>query len=236
MNIQAVIFDVGGTLIYSNDDHFEPANAWSAANFLRSQGFKFDAETFARELVALRSTSPKGDADLKQINTTAEHLQKVSSEFGLELSPTVMVGLEHTFITPEACGAVALPGIQEVVKSLVSKVRLGVISNTRSHLLIEETVKHLGLRDCFDPFVTSVSAGFRKPSPRIFQTVLDTWKLPPENVVMIGDAPSKDVAGAKAVGMKTIWLRTNTTETDALGANAVAEMPSDIIGILEAME
>ncbi|MGL4611237.1 MAG: HAD family hydrolase [Trueperaceae bacterium] len=233
--IQGVIFDVGGTLIYANDNHFEPANAWSAATFLRSKGFNFDAETFARELVALRSTSPKGDADLKQINTTSEHLQLVAKRFGLELSHDVMAGLEHAFITPEALGATPLPGIQEVVKSLVGNVRLGVISNTRSHLLIEETVKHLGLLKWFDPFVTSVSTGYRKPSPRIFQTVLDAWKLPPETIVMIGDAPSKDVVGAKAVGMKTIWLRTDATETDGLGADATAETPSEILKTLEKM-
>jgi phosphoglycolate phosphatase-like HAD superfamily hydrolase len=100
--IQGVIFDVGGTLVYSNDDHFETANAWSAANFLRSQGFKFDAEQFANQLVTLRNTSPKGDEDLKQINTTLEHLQLVVKHFGLELSPDVMEGLEHAFVTPRS--------------------------------------------------------------------------------------------------------------------------------------
>jgi FMN phosphatase YigB (HAD superfamily) len=231
--LQAVIFDVGGTLIYSNDNHFETANAWSAANFLRSRGFKFDTKEFSNQLVVLRSTSPKGDADLKQINTTFEHLQLVAKRFGLELSYDVMAGLEHAFITPEACGAVALPGIQEVVKSLVGKVRLSIISNTRSHVLIGETVKRLGLRGYFDLFITSVGAGYRKPSPHIFQTVLDVWKLPPENVVMIGDSPSKDVVGAKALGMNTIWLTTDAVETEALEADAVATMPKDILEILE---
>jgi FMN phosphatase YigB (HAD superfamily) len=233
LTIQGVIFDVGGTLIYSNDNHFEPANAWSAANFLRSQGFKFDASAFTKGLVALRSTSPKGDADLKQINTTSEHLQLVAKRFGLELPPDVTSGLELAFVTPEACGAIALPGIQEVVKSLVGKVRLAVISNTRSHILIEETVKHLGLRDCFDTFVTSVSAGYRKPSPHIFRAVLDVWNLPPEQIVMIGDSPGKDVAGAKALEMKTIWLTTDSSETEACRADAVAKMPKDILEILK---
>lgn len=232
--IQGVIFDVGSTLIYSNDNHFEPANAWSATNFLRSQGFEFDAAEFAKQLVDLRRGSPKGGADLKQINTTAQHLQLVAKQVGLELSDNLLPRLEHAFVTPEVYGAVALPGVQEVVKSLVGKVRLGVISNTRSHVLIEETVKHLGLRDCFDTFVTSVSAGYRKPSPRIFQAVLDDWKLPAEQIVMIGDSPSKDVAGAKALGMKTIWLTADSSETETGRADRVAKMPKDILEILEA--
>jgi HAD superfamily hydrolase (TIGR01509 family) len=234
MHIQGVIFDVGGTLIYSNDNHFETANAWSAANFLRSQGFAFETANFAKQLVNLRGVSPKGDAELKQINTTLEHLHHVTKKIGLELPPDLLLKLELAFVTPEVYGAVALPGVQEVVKSLVGTVRLGIISNTRSHILIEETVKRLGLRDCFNTFVTSVSAGYRKPSMHIFQAVLDAWNLPPEHIVMIGDSPSKDVAGAKAVGMKTIWLTTNSSETETCRADAVARTPSEILAILEA--
>jgi HAD superfamily hydrolase (TIGR01509 family) len=200
---------------------------------LRSQGFQVDAEQFTKHLVELRQISPKGDAELRQINTTAEHLQKVTAGFGIELSQDILERLELAFITPEAYSATALPGIQEIVKSLVGKVHLGVISNTRSHVLIEETVKHLGLRDCFDPFVTSVSALYRKPSPRIFQAVLNVWKLTPEQVVMIGDSPSKDIAGAKALGMKTIWLKKDAKELDNMGADKNVEMPREILEVLE---
>jgi HAD superfamily hydrolase (TIGR01509 family) len=228
--IQAVIFDVGGILIYSNDDHFETANAWCAANFLRSQGFEFDAAEFAKQLLDLRAVSPKGDANFRQINTTPEHLQRVATKVGLEPSSELLSRLELAFVTPEVYGAVALPGIHEVVKSLVGKVRLGVISNTRSHILIEETVKHLGLRECFETFVTSVSAGHRKPSPHIFRAVLDVWELPSEQVVMIGDSPSKDVVGAKAIGMKTIWLTTDAGETEAFKTDTIAKT---LAGILE---
>jgi HAD superfamily hydrolase (TIGR01509 family) len=234
MHIQGVIFDVGGTLIYSNDNHFETANAWSAANFLRSQGFALDAANFAKQLVNLRGVSPKGDAELKQINTTLEHLHHVTKKMGLELSSDLLPKLELAFVTPEVYGAVTLPGVQEVVKSLFGTVRLGIISNTRSHILIEETVKHLGLRECFDSLVTSVSAGYRKPSTHIFQAVLDAWNLPPEQIVMIGDSPSKDVAGAKTLGIKTIWLTTNSSETETCRADAVARTPAEILEILEA--
>ncbi len=230
--IQGVIFDVGGTLIYSNDDHFEHANAWAAATFLRARGFKCNPEKFAKHLEELRRTSPKGDAEFKQINTTAEHLQLVTGKFDIELSQELLQGLEYAFISPEVHGSVALPGIQEVVRTLQKQVRLGVISNTRSHVLIDETVKHLGLRDCFDPLVTSVSALYRKPSPHIFQAILDVWNVPPETLMMIGDAPSKDVVGAKAMGMKTIWLKTDATEVDAMGADKSVESARDILEAL----
>ena len=42
-NVKGVIFDVGGTLIYSNFQHFEHANAWSAALTLRRWGYEVDS-------------------------------------------------------------------------------------------------------------------------------------------------------------------------------------------------
>jgi HAD superfamily hydrolase (TIGR01509 family) len=170
---------------------------------------------------------------LRQINTTAQHLGFVAKEFGIELTGETLAQSERAFVTPEACGSVVLPNIQNVVKHLHERFRLGIISNTRSHILIEEIVKQIGLENYFAPLVTSVSAGYRKPSSVIFQAVLDTWNVPAHQVVMIGDSLSKDSAGAKALGMKTIWLKMDSPDLPNDEADAVAEMPEDILGVLQ---
>jgi hypothetical protein len=51
--------------------------------------------------------------------------------------------------------------------------------------------------------------------------------------VIIGDSPSKYGVGAKTLRLKTIWLTTDTRETEADGADAIAKMPKDILGILK---
>ena len=231
--IKGIIFDVGGTLVYTNHDHFETSNAWMAANFLRSKGFRFDPEAFASRLVDIRRTLLKGDAELRQIGTTVQHLNLVAKEFAIELTGETLLQTEQAFVTPEACGSVALPGIPEVIKKLHERFKLGIISNTRSHILIEETLKYQGLLHYFDPLVTSVSAGYCKPSIVIFQTVLDSWKFLSQQVVMIGDSLSKDIAGAKPLGMKTVWLKTDSPDRVNQEADFVAEMPEDILTILQ---
>ena len=45
-SVEGVIFDVGGTLIYSNHQHFERANAWAAALTLRGWGYKLEPVRF----------------------------------------------------------------------------------------------------------------------------------------------------------------------------------------------
>ncbi len=227
---KGIIFDLGGTLIYSNYDHFEQANAWMLASFLRSRGFNLNSEAFTQRLVSLRSSLSKSDESLRQINTSCENLIEVAREWGIELSGEFLLECEKVFVTPEARGSILLPEIHHVLEKLAKHYRIGLISNTRSHLLITETLKATGLESFFNPIVTSVSSGYRKPSPKVFQAVLDTWQLPANDVVMIGDSLSKDIAGAKALGMQTIWLTTDTTEDGS--SDAIAKYPEDILRAL----
>lgn len=204
--IRGVIFDVGGTLIWTNGKRFDRGNAWRVALTLRSRGLLGDAQGFAERLEKMRRNSPKEAEEFRQIGTTGEHLRQVTREFGLELGPEELRELEREFVRPEACGAVPLPGSVEAVQALAGRVRLGIASNTRSHYLTEAIVGQLGLGGLFDPLVTSVSVGYRKPSPRMYEAVLDEWGLPPEQVAMVGDSLTKDVAGPRALGIRGIWL------------------------------
>ena len=47
----------------------------------------------------------------------------------------------------------------------------------------------------------------KKPDPLIFQKCIQSFDRKPEECVYIGDHPTNDVEGAKACGMKAIWLR-----------------------------
>lgn len=229
--IRGVIFDVGGTLMWLNRKRFIPGNAWAAANWLRARGLLIDAEGFAEKLEHSFSL-PKEGADFRQINTTRDLLLRATAAFDIDLDKIELEELERIFYLPEIYGAQPLPGIMDVIKNLQGHVRHAVISNTRSHLFIEGIVKRFGLQDAFDPLVTSVSCGYRKPSPHIFRCVLEVWGLAPEEIVMIGDSPHKDMAGAKALGLRTIWLKTDVPNPGPCDADVVAEMPQDILAIL----
>jgi HAD superfamily hydrolase (TIGR01549 family) len=233
MTVKGVIFDVGGTLKWGNQGRFTPVNAWTAANWLRSRGFALEPNAFADTLRA-QFDLPKEGEDYKQLNTTLEALERVSKAFGVPLAEAELHALERAFNAPQICGAMPLPEVTEVVKALAGRVRLAIISNTRSHQLIEGIVTRFGVRDYFDPFLTSAGFGYRKPSPRLFKAVLDAWGFAPDEVAMIGDSLRKDVMGAKAVGMRAIWLKLDATEREGGEADAIAELPKDLLGILQA--
>jgi putative hydrolase of the HAD superfamily len=81
-------------------------------------------------------------------------------------------------------------------------LKLGLVSNTSRDL--GAFVRHFAVD--VDAWVASGSYGKVKPSPLIFRAALDLVGCQAESAVMVGDSPSDDVAGARAVGMRAILL------------------------------
>lgn len=218
---------------------FVRSGAWALAHHLGGRGelARERFYLFVRQLDQAFATLPKeGDAH-RQIHTARSILETLGREFGIATDAASLEEQERVFNAPAVAGAALLPGVVEVVRALKGRVALGVASNTRSHLFIAAVIERFGLDDCFDPLVTSVSSGVRKPGAGIFEQVLAAWNLPPEQVVMVGDFPHKDVAGARALGMRAIWLTTDVDEDDrgrdARGADGVAATPAEVLALLE---
>ena len=56
----------------------------------------------------------------------------------------------------------------------------------------------------------SSEVGRRKPDPAIFERALDALGVEPARALFVGDTLATDVAGAKALGMRTcqaVWFR-----------------------------
>ncbi|MER3404774.1 MAG: hypothetical protein C4289_06095, partial [Chloroflexota bacterium] len=82
--------------------------------------------------------------------------------------------------------------------------RLGIISNWTPTL--EETCRRLGLARYCTVIVSSASAGYAKPHPRIFELALVHAGVCPEGAIHVGDRYDTDVIGARAVGMDAVLL------------------------------
>lgn len=84
---------------------------------------------------------------------------------------------------------------------------LGVIANQ-----VEGTAQRLemwGLLQCFDVLATSAELGIAKPDKLIFEKAFELAGCRPQNLVMVGDRLDNDIIPAKALGMRTVWIRKN---------------------------
>jgi len=64
----------------------------------------------------------------------------------------------------------------------------------------------VGIHPLFSVLVDSAQVGCAKPDPRIFRHALDALGLGPADATFVGDSLSRDMAGARTLGMRHIWL------------------------------
>ena len=103
------------------------------------------------------------------------------------------------------------PNVNKTIIQLIKMgINLAVVSDAPSR---EAWMRlyYLNLHHVFDPVLTFDDTGVRKPSPKPFQMALDYLKIKPNEAIMIGDWPERDVVGAKEIGMKTIFARYGDT-------------------------
>jgi len=106
-------------------------------------------------------------------------------------------------------------GALDLLKALDGDYKIGVISNC---ILFDDLYKEVfvskGLDAYIDHYIFSYSRQIRKPDPRLFQECLDHFQVAAGEAVMVGDSLKADMAGAKQVGMTTIWYKDTDHETD----------------------
>lgn len=110
----------------------------------------------------------------------------------------------HTF---SSCCA-ARNGLEDLLATLMQRgIKLGIVSNGGTKMQSLK-LKAMGLDRLFDVVVISEEAGVAKPDPAIFGLALERLGVEPEEAVFVGDNPTNDVAAAHALGMRTLWLKT----------------------------
>ncbi|MBO4926570.1 MAG: HAD family hydrolase [Clostridia bacterium] len=97
------------------------------------------------------------------------------------------------------------PDAPDALSALCGKYSLGVIANQLSGL--EGRLSALGIRPFFSMVVSSWEAGVMKPDPALFRLALEKAGCAPEEALMAGDRLDNDVFPAKALGMRTVWVR-----------------------------
>jgi len=91
-----------------------------------------------------------------------------------------------------------------LLSDLSRRYRMGIVSNFYGNLV---TVCHnAGIHRFFSVIIDSTRVGYAKPDPRIFRSALDELGMAPADAVFVGDSLTRDMGGARAVGMRHIWL------------------------------
>ncbi|HUW81538.1 MAG TPA: HAD family hydrolase [Phycisphaerae bacterium] len=98
------------------------------------------------------------------------------------------------------------PRLQPEVVDALRAIELPIclVSNA-DHDDLLAAIEHSGLR--FDEVVTSQQVRCYKPDPGIFRQALTRTGWSADRVLHAGDSLHSDVAGARAAGVRTVWVR-----------------------------
>lgn len=110
------------------------------------------------------------------------------------------------------------PDAVQCLRTLHAHYPIGVVANQPPGT--KERLRDFGVLPYIDLVIASAEEGLAKPDPAIFQLALQRADCLPEQAVMVGDRLDNDIAPAKKLGMKTIWIRQGFGGLSAPGSEA----------------
>lgn len=106
------------------------------------------------------------------------------------------------------------PEIPDLLADLKAQgYKLGIVTNGVPDLQ-RRKLEEFGLLDLFDAAVASGEIDCGKPDPGIFRHICAELGVQVADCVMVGDNPGRDVAGAMAAGMASVWVSRNGRPRD----------------------
>jgi putative hydrolase of the HAD superfamily len=220
---QAIIFDVGGTLLEITRSPHE--FSVEAVAHLGSLDAVLLERTVRQVVQEWHGSGGRPEiADLSE--TWLEHYRRALTRlrFGGDIDNAARI-IESRFLS--GGWAVYSDAIEALTSLRTSGYRLAVVSNWPATL--EATLNRAGLRHFFEVVVGSGNVGFAKPHPQIFRIAAAQMCLSSRDALYVGDSPEHDVAGARAADMDVVLLdREGTLESNAHRIRSLVELPAVI--------
>lgn len=88
----------------------------------------------------------------------------------------------------------------EILEQLAGRYRLGALTNGNADIFKTDAAEY------FDFAFLAENIGASKPAPDMFQAALNLTDASPREIVHVGDNPEHDIAGARDIGMHTVWM------------------------------
>lgn len=241
--IRAVFFDLGSTLIHFTGSWAEvqPASNRALVAALLESGLRLDLPVFQAEFSRrMEAYFARREDDCLEY-TTESVLRRLLADLGHPVVPAAVLqaALARMYAISQAHWQPEQDALPTLRKLAGAGYRIGLISNASDAADVHALIDKAQLRPWLEAIVISAEVGLRKPSPRIYKIALNALNMLPAQTVMVGDTLSADVAGARAAGLRAVWIarRVGTPENralaDQLQPDAILERLDELPPLLE---
>ena len=208
--IQVLTFDCYGTLI-----DWETGISGALSLLLAKHGLTIDAKSLL-QMYAKHELTERNKPYQSYRILLRNVVTSIFSEFKLKASTN-----EQDFLSQSI---ESWPPFTDTVKSLnflQKKYKLGVISNIDNDLFETSYSK---MQIPFNWIVTAEQAQSYKPNLAPFTLALETIPYPKENILHVAESNYHDIAPAKHLGIKTVWIRRQEISNATLSSSINPDM------------
>ncbi len=213
--IDAIMFDVGGTLV-----DLSPPKEEIFRRVLARNGFQVPLMSVAKAVAEAEKAFDGQGAVVDGVDEGP--FWKRYDQFVLDRLGAVVdleafsreLSKEFESMLDRAESWAEYPDARPLLEDLKGRdFKLGIISNATD--LVDRVLDHLDLAKYFDPVVVSYAVGVRKPDRRIFQIAAERVRAAPNRMIYIGDKLAVDVVGASRAGLNAVLLDRMSVYEDA---------------------
>lgn len=183
---QALLLDIDGTLVHSNDKHTE---CWVEA--FAHFGKQVPWDVIRQQIGKGGDLLVPDTLNAREMRTLGEKVKEYRGELWKKK-------YMHT-VQP-------FPGVRETIRELAERgIKLALASSSNPDE-VEYYVELLGVGELLEGTTSKEDAQFSKPSPEIFQAALDRVKSDPARTFAVGDTPY-DILAAHRIPVPVVALR-----------------------------
>ena len=107
-------------------------------------------------------------------------------------------------------------GAVELLKALRANGQGVWLLSNAQRIFTAYELRTLGIETLFDGIYLSSDYGCKKPDRRFFELLLNERGIAPESAIMVGNDGECDIRGARAVGLSTLYIRSNISPVEPL--------------------
>lgn len=197
--IKALIFDFDGTLV-----DFVESDIASLKYIYSLTGVNYGEGVFIEKAISniihFHELVDKGEVDPKTMHRY--RLFNTFKELGFQWDEFYVDRYKANLLHETK----PYPGADNLLSSLLTKGKLGLITNAYDPGMQKKRIKASGLFDFFDEILIAGEEDYSKPDPQVFHLMSKRLDLEPDECIFIGDSPEFDIQGANIVGMITILI------------------------------
>jgi len=206
--IKAVLFDLDNTLI--DFMKMKRLSCEAAIDAMIGAGLRINHDKAIKTLFGLYDKY-----GLEEKTIFQKFLNKITGKVDYKILANGIVAYRRV----RAGFLEAYPNIDYVLLKLKdSGIKLGIVTDAPK-LKAWIRLASIKLSNYFDVVVTFEDTKQRKPSKLPFQAALSKLKLKPQECLMVGDWPERDIKGAKAIGMRTCFAKYGNPKIKKSGAD-----------------